>query len=151
MYLLEFLTLLVAAFTASAEASSHYFVHPVIRRLPPEHHIRVEQGLLRTFGRVMPVLMPATVTLSTAYALLAGPQASTASVFRWLAVVLFIATIAVTLLVNVPINRHTAHWNPLNPPDDWQLLRRRWERFQGVRSILLLLGFACVALAVALR
>jgi hypothetical protein len=152
MYLLlDFLTLLVAGFTASAEASSHYFVHPVIRRLPTEYHLRVEQGLLRTFGRAMPVLMPATVVLSTACALMAPGQGDTPGIMRWVAVSFFAAGVTVTVLKNVPINRQTAQWDPLNPPPDWRLLRARWERFQAVRSILLLLGFASLTLAFTLR
>jgi len=43
--------------SSCAEFSSFAFVHPVIRHLSPEHHIRVKQGLLRTFGRVMSILM----------------------------------------------------------------------------------------------
>ena len=39
-----FVTLLVTGFTACAEFGSYAFVHPVIRRLPPQHHIRVEQA-----------------------------------------------------------------------------------------------------------
>jgi uncharacterized membrane protein len=151
MYLLEFFTLLAAGFTASAEASSHFFVHPVIRRLPAEHHIRVEQGLLRTFGRVMPLLMPATVALSAAYALVGPAQPGTVGILRWVAAILFAAAVAVTLAVNVPINRQTAQWDPLNPPGDWQRLRTRWERFQNVRSILLLVGFALLTISIALR
>jgi len=54
MDILGFSTLAVVGFTACAEFGSYAFVHPVIRRLPPTHHIAVEQGLLRTFGRVMP-------------------------------------------------------------------------------------------------
>jgi hypothetical protein len=61
MDLLGFITLVVTGFTACAEFGSYAFVHPVIRRLPPEHHIRVEQGLLGTFGRVMPILMTLSV------------------------------------------------------------------------------------------
>jgi hypothetical protein len=55
--LLEFATLIVTGFTSCAEFGSYAFVHPVIRHLPPEHHVSVERGLLKTFGRVMPVLI----------------------------------------------------------------------------------------------
>jgi hypothetical protein len=57
MEILGFITLVITGFTSCAEFGSYAFVHPVIRQLPPEHHIRVEQGLLKTFGRVMPVLI----------------------------------------------------------------------------------------------
>ena len=50
--------LVLPGFTACAEFGSYAFVHPVIRRLPTEHHVTVEQGLVRTFGHFMPVAMP---------------------------------------------------------------------------------------------
>ena len=64
MDILGFITLAVVGFTSCAEFGSYAFVHPVIRRLPPKYHIRVEQGLLKTFGRVMPVLMTLSVILA---------------------------------------------------------------------------------------
>jgi len=54
MDVLGFIALVVTGFTAWAEFGCYAFVRPVIRPLPREHHIRVEQGLLKTFGRVMP-------------------------------------------------------------------------------------------------
>jgi hypothetical protein len=68
MDVLGFVTLTVTGFASCAEFGSYAFVHPVIRHLPPESHIRVEQGLLKTFGRVMPVLMTLCVILSISYA-----------------------------------------------------------------------------------
>jgi len=64
MDVLGFATLSVTGFAACAESGSYAFVHPVIRRLPRDHHVTVEKGLLRTFGRVMPVLMTLCVVLS---------------------------------------------------------------------------------------
>jgi hypothetical protein len=55
MNILAFAALTITGFTSCAEFGSYAFVHPVIRHLPQKHHIRVEQGLLKTFGRVMPV------------------------------------------------------------------------------------------------
>ena len=48
----------ITGFASCAGFGSYAFVHPVVRDLPPEQHVRVEKGLLlNTFGRVMPVLM----------------------------------------------------------------------------------------------
>lgn len=65
---LTFAVVVVAGFTACAEFGSFAFVHPVIRRLPRREHILVEQGLVRTFGRVMPVLMTASLGVLIAWA-----------------------------------------------------------------------------------
>ena len=127
--------LTVTGFTACSEFASFAFVHPVVRRLPPEHHLTVEQGLLRTYGRVMPVLMPLSGVLSVAYALRARRSAA------WAAVAANVAALACTVAVNVPINAATANWDPAHPPADWKQTRGRWERFQAIRSPLLLAGF----------
>src|SRR6266498_3433568 len=74
MDLLGLATLVVTGFTACAELGSYAFVHPVARRLPPRHHITVEQGLLRTFGRVMPGLMTLCLVLAIADASRSGGE-----------------------------------------------------------------------------
>ncbi len=64
MNVLQFATLAITGFVACAEFGSYAFVHPVVGRLPPTAHLQVEQGLLRTFGRVMPVGMTLCVVLA---------------------------------------------------------------------------------------
>lgn len=146
MNLLEFAALVTVGFVACAEFGSYAFVHPVIRRLPASHHIRVEQGLLRTFGRFMPVGMTAAPVLALTYALAElGPGMA----WRWAAVVALVLGLICTILVNVKINVNTGRWDPDNPPADWQETRGRWELFQGVRSWLLLIGFVLLCAGVA--
>jgi len=82
MDILGFITLIVTGFTSCAEFGSYAFVHPVIRRLPQEHHIRAEQGLLKTFGRVMPVLMTLCVILAISYAVSLNGVEGTARIVR---------------------------------------------------------------------
>jgi uncharacterized membrane protein len=149
--LLEFATLVVTGFTSCAEFGSYAFVHPVIRHLPPEHHVSVEKGLLGTFGRVMPVLMTLCVALSIGYAIRLGAMVDAASAIRWSSASVFVAALVSTIVFNVPINLATGHWNPQNPPRDWKKIRNRWEFFQGMRSWFLLTGFLLLCLAVAAR
>jgi uncharacterized membrane protein len=148
MDVLGFATLTVTGFVACAEFGSYAFVHPVIRRLPARQHIEVEQGLLKTFGRVMPVGMTLCVILAvidaTASAGEGGPR-----LWRWLAAASFGLSLASTLVFNVPINLATGRWDADNPPTDWTATRDRWEFFQGVRSWLLLAGFVLVAVGFA--
>jgi hypothetical protein len=149
--LLEFIGLVVTGFTSCAEFGSYAFVHPVIRRLPREHHVSVEKGLLKTFGRVMPVLMTLCVVLSLAYAMQLRAARDMASIVRWTAALVFLAALVSTLIFNVPTNLATRRWDPQNLPPNWKKTRNRWEFFQGFRSWLLLTGFILLCLAVALR
>ncbi|HXH69306.1 MAG TPA: DUF1772 domain-containing protein [Pyrinomonadaceae bacterium] len=70
---------------------------------------------------------------------------------RWAAAVSFIAALASTVIFNVPINLATGRWNADNPPEKWKETRNRWEFFQGLRSWLLLIGFALLCLAMTLH
>jgi uncharacterized membrane protein len=149
MDVLGFATLVVTGFTACAEFGSYAFVHPVTRRLPAEFHVAVEKGLLRTFGVVMPPLMTITVVLAVSHALHSGGQGGP-SLWRWLAAGAVTAALVSTIIFNVPINLATRRWDPLRPPADWKATRNRWEFFQGLRSWLLLIGFALMSVGFAI-
>jgi len=151
MDVLGFIVLVVTGFTSCAEFGSYAFVHPVIRHLPQEHHIRVEQGLLKTFGRVMPVLMTLSVILAISYAVSLNNVEGTARIIRWASAISFIAALVSTIIFNVPINLATGRWDVDAPPEKWKETRNRWEFFQGLRSWLLLIGFVLLCLAMTLR
>ena len=142
--------LFLAGFTACAEFGSYAFVHPVIRRLPPAQMIAFEQGLLRTFGRAYPILMPLSGLLLLVHAVWSQGEGGP-SVWRWLAVIAWLIATLTTLIINVPINVATATWDPQSPPGNWRSLRRRWERFQAVRAWLLLTAFLMVCIGFAVQ
>jgi uncharacterized membrane protein len=150
MDILAFVALIITGFTSCAEFGSYAFVHPVIRLLPQEHHIGVEQGLLKTFGRVMPVMMTLCVILSLSYAISLNSIETAAHIVRWSSAASFIAALVSTIIFNVPINLATGRWNASNPPEKWKETRNRWEFFQGLRSWLLLIGFVLLCLAATL-
>lgn len=148
MDVLMFATLTVIGFTACAEFGSYAFVHPVVKRLAPREHITVEQGLLRTFGLVMPVLMTASLVLTISYAMAPGAT-GTPQILRWAAAAAWGSGILTTVLVNVPINLSTLRWDRDAPPERWKQRRNRWEWFQGYRSWAYLASFILVALSLA--
>lgn len=151
MDILGFVTLVITGFTACAEFGSYAFVHPVIRALPREQHLQVEQGLLKTFGRIMPVFMTLCMVLAVTYAVQLNGQQGLAHSVRWAAAVAFALALISTIIFNVPINLATGRLDPNNPPSDWKQIRTRWEFFQGVRSWLLLIGFVLLGLALTLK
>jgi hypothetical protein len=141
MMIIQFATLTVVGFVACAEFGSYAFVHPVIKRLPPQEHITVEQGLLRTFGRFMPIGMTAAPVLAATYA------ADVRTIPAWIAVAALTLALLTTIAVNVRINLRTHTWDPAQPPADWKHTRDQWELFQAIRSWWLLAGFILVCLA----
>lgn len=151
MDFLGFIALTVTGFAACAEFGSYAFVHPVIRKLPREHHVFVEKGLLKTFGRVMPILMTLCVILSISYAVSFNAIDGTARLFRWASAISFTVALVSTIIFNVPINAATGKWDAENPPENWKEIRNRWEFFQALRSWLLLIGFVLLCLAMTLH
>ncbi len=129
--LLEFIGLVITGFTSCAEFGSYAFVHPVIRRLPREHHVSVEKGLLKTFGRVMPVLMTLCVVLSFAYAMQLRSARDMASIVRWTAALVFLAALVSTLIFNVPTNLATGQWDRQNLPPNWKQTRIGGSSIKG--------------------
>jgi uncharacterized membrane protein len=120
-----FISLVVTGFTACAEFGSYAFVHPVIRRLPSNYHIQVEQGLLKTFGRIMPVLMTLCSVISISYMLHVWHQGGSVQLFAVLSVFSFGSSIISTLIFNVPTNLATGKWGAEKPPGDWKTTRNK--------------------------
>lgn len=146
MAVLTFLTLVITGFTACAEFGSYAFVHPVIKRLARRDHVMVEQGLVKTFGRVMPVLMTLSQILVISFAI-GVPESLLPRVAAWLAAVVWAVGLTTTILVNVRINLATARFDVDQPPEDWERIRNRWELFQAIRSWAFLISFVLVCLA----
>lgn len=147
MLSLEIITLIIVGWVAGAESGSWACVHPVINQLPHEQQIVFQKGLLKTFGRVMPVLMPLSFALVTA--LCVGTTLRTDVVFylRLAATLLLGSMIATTVLFNVPVNVATGNWKADDLPTDWEKKRVRWRFFQGYRSIILVISFILLILS----
>lgn len=145
---LSTVALLLSGWLAGAESASWALLQPVVARLDDTPQIKMQQGMLRTFGRVMPILLPLTTVLILVTAVLAPAGAPR---LLWvIAAVAAVIMIAFTLTINVPINKRTLTWDPEHPPQGWRTGRRRWHTYQGVRALLLGVWFLCAAGAVAL-
>jgi Anthrone oxygenase len=142
---LSTLVLLLSGWLAGAESASWALLQPVVARLDDIPQIRMQQGMLRTFGRVMPILLPLTSVLIVLTAVVAPAGAP-----RVLWVVAAAVLIAFTLAVNVPINKRTLTWDAEHPPEGWQADRQRWHTYQGVRAVLVAVWSLCAVGAVTL-
>ena len=122
---IELLSLLLVGWIAGAELGSWCCVQPVVARLPYEQFVAAEQGMLRTFGRIMPVLMPLSGILAVALIILSRGDTRFVFWFRAAAAFCIAVTVVTTLLVNVPINTQTAGWQLTNGPSAWRQMRER--------------------------
>jgi Domain of unknown function (DUF1772) len=145
---LSTIVLVLSGWLAGAESASWALVQPVVARLDDTPQIRMQQGMLRTFGRVMPILLPLTAVLILATAIV-SPSAPVQVV--WVIAAAAAAVLIIfTLAINVPINKRTQSWDADHPPENWQQERTRWHTYQGVRAVLLAVWFLCAVAAATL-
>jgi hypothetical protein len=147
---LEFMSLLVVGWVASAEVGSWWGVQPVVERLPYEHQVAMEQGMLRTFGRIMPTLVPLSAILAIALVVVSAGDGSLAFWLRVITANCIAVAIVTTVAVNIPINSRTAKWQLSDDPAEWQRSRQQWHFFQGVRAGLFMAAFIMLALAASM-
>ena len=85
------------------------------------------------------------VTLVLAFESVPGGAAAAAA-----GTLLAIGVIAISVGVNVPINKLVCEWAPDAPPANWAAVRARWTRFHAIRTNRSLVAFACSLAAAAI-
>jgi uncharacterized membrane protein len=110
----------------------------------PAVFLAIVQRLNRNMEPLMTALLP--VALLSTLPVLALAYGSHPTTF-WLTLagfLLFVVTLLVTILVEVPIVKQIVTWTPSTLPDNWQQLRDRWGAFHLARIIPSLLGLVLV-------
>jgi Domain of unknown function (DUF1772) len=108
------------------------------------------QHMINNLATVMAVLMISAVLVGAVVVVLLFWSRSTVAARLALAgLLLMIAVMAITLIVEVPIDNLIANWTEATLPSDWQQLRARWAEFHTLRTFLSL-GAVAAAVAAAL-
>jgi uncharacterized membrane protein len=139
---IEILSLLLVGWIAGAELGSWCCVQPVVARLPYEYYVAAEQAMLRTFGRIMPVLMPLSGVLAILLVVLSRGERTVVLWLRVAAALCIAVTVVTTLTVNVPINTRTA---------SWELAKRLFRMAADARAMVLVPRGTRMALRVGIR
>jgi uncharacterized membrane protein len=145
--ILEILALLAVGWVAGAETGSWFGIQPIVAKLPYDQQVYLEQAMLKTFGRIMPVIMPFSAVVVILLAIFSRNESSVVMWLRFVAVACIVITIASTLIVNVPINNLTAKWEMTQTLESWTQIRTKWHFFQGLRGGLFLLSFVLLIVA----
>ncbi len=148
MNYLEIITLIIIGWTAGAESGSWLCVHPVIAKLPPNEQILFQKGLLKTFGRIMPVLMPLSLLLIISFYVSYAEKGNIPGIILLAAVILLSTAIATTVFFNVPVNIATGHWTDTDYSVEWKKKRKVWRFFQGYRSVIFIIVFILLTVIV---
>ena len=145
--ILEIVAILAIGWVAGAEIGSWFGIQPVVAKLPYEQQVNLEQQMLKSFGKVMPILMPFSAIVAIVLAVFSRNDPSVIMWMRIIAASCIAITIVTTLTINVPINNLTAKWELTEDFEKWSQMRARWHLFQGVRGGLFLLSFVLLLIA----
>lgn len=99
--------------------------------------LEVGKIMISNLGRPMSILLPAAILSAVPLIyIFYRRHDSSAFVLATLAVSLMLAAMAITLLVNVPLDYRFVEWTIATLPPDWRAARDRWEFYHGVRTLL---------------
>jgi uncharacterized membrane protein len=139
--LLDLVTIFFAGQMVGNEFAIAAFVHPAISRLEAYPHLAAAKPIAAVLGRVMPFWygLCLVALLIELWAKRTQPHQ-----FELVAVatVLWVAMIAYTVSVLVPINNRIAAANPNQPYSGWEKDRARWDAHHRIRVAVLALAFA---------
>jgi uncharacterized membrane protein len=92
---------------------------------------------------VKAVQLPAAVLSGIVVCVLLFRRAQTSGgILAIASLTLLVVAMAITLSVNVPIDRQIQSWTAATLPPDWAAIRDRWEFYHGLRTLVSLFALA---------
>jgi uncharacterized membrane protein len=116
-----------------------------MNELSAETFVAVGHEMIKNLAVPMRILLP--IALLSALATLALLWASRrTAAFWWLlaGLLLMVGALAVTLVVEVPIDNQIKTWTAATLPGDWRSIQSRWEAFHTIRTFLSLAALVAV-------
>ena len=144
---LEVVTTVVFGVMVGVEFCVAFVINPILNALPEDSAQLGQAHGGRMLGAVMPVWYIGSLVLVAVWAIAGWHRDGTGLVVT--AGALLILTVAMSLLLLVPINNRNKTWTPENRPADWKEQLNRWNRWHYVRVALLIAAFALLAAALA--
>lgn len=144
---LEVFTTVVVGVMVGVEFSVAFFVNPILAGLPGDNGLRGRTHGARLLGAVMPFWYIGSLALSAVWAA-AGWQHHGAGLVVT-AASLLILSVAMSILLLVPINNRVKTWTAEGLPADWKQQMNRWDRFHYIRVAIIVAAFALLVAALA--
>src|ERR671917_1042995 len=142
-----FANLFITGALTGNEFGSWAALHPALRELPHQAHVRSEQAVTRRYGKMMPALMTGALVSFVPVLSLSTDRRSSYFLFGLLGMVCYAMMLAITLTGNVPINRRTLELDPdTTNREEFLELRARWDKLHTARNGLNLTGFGLAIL-----
>ena len=145
----QFVNLFITGVLTGNEFGSWAALHPALRELPHQAHVRSEQAVTRRYGKMMPALMTGALVSFVPFLSLVSDRRSLSFLFDLAGMLCYATMLMITLAGNIPINRSTLELDPdKTSREEFLELRARWDRLHRVRNVMNLTGFGLAILGV---
>jgi uncharacterized membrane protein len=136
---------LVSCGVLTGVASTVLVLELALRRLDGPEYVRVRQAefsYFTSFIGAVTVLTLIAVAMLVIQARRAHSRMLRPAAF---ALVLLLLALAISLVVNAPINVAQQNWSVQTPPADWASVRDRWQIAHAVRTVAIVLALGCLS------
>lgn len=138
-FMTAFLLVLVAAVLTTMLLGVHLFGPLVLNRVMADMdaatYIRVKQLFDEYAPRFAKPVMLGSIFTTLAATIASLWFEARVAVLCGIALIALVITLLSIVRGDLPINRMMAGWSPNNPPEEWRLVRARWERFFRFRTV----------------
>jgi hypothetical protein len=141
----QFIALLLLSLVTGVFWGTWFSLSRSIGAISPQTFLEVGRTMIGNLGGPMSVLMPAAVLSGIVVGVLLFRRGQTVGcVLAVASLGLLLTAMAITLAVNVPIDRQIQSWTIGTLPMDWTAIRDRWEFYHGLRTLVSLFALACL-------
>src|SRR4028119_627505 len=145
----QFVNVLLTGVLTGNEFGSWAALHPALRELTHQAHMRSEQAVTRRYGKMMPAVMTGALVSFVPVLSLSSDRRSLSFLFGLAGMLCYATMLAITLAGNVPINRRTVELDPdTTSKEEFLELRASWDRLHTVRNVMNLTGFGLALLVI---
>lgn len=142
---LEVVTTVVVGLMVGVEFSVAFIMNRILDALPEDSGQLGHAHGGRMLGALMPFWYVGSLVLSVIWAIAGWRHHGAGLVVT--AAGLLIVSVAMSMLLLVPINNRNKTWTPENRPADWKAQLHRWERWHYVRVAVIVAAFALLVSA----
>lgn len=113
-----------------------------------EEFIHIGKVIISNVAMPMRIMMPGCIVCMIALCWIYPEKKSMGFYSSVTALVLIIITLAITLIVLVPMDNEIKEWTVSTAPSDWREFQMRWKSFHAIRTFTSLASFACMVVSV---
>ncbi|GHF89885.1 anthrone oxygenase family protein [Streptomyces filamentosus] len=147
VHTLQVLTVVVVGVMVGVEFSVAFVMNRIFKALPEDSGQLGRAHGGRMLGAVMPFWYVGSLVLVAAWAATTWHAPGTGLLVT--AGALLLLSVAMSVLLLVPINNRSKTWTPENRPADWKDQSDRWDRYHYARVAVIVAAFAFLAAGLA--